>query len=269
MTTRHPSGFSVVLGVIIALVVVAGAVVGIFAYGSRSQPAASPVNQTTSVSDSVVKLDCSQDTECAAYCGLDSCYTALCDATKHCSCNYTCEPVPAGDTNTSTDITTFAQCAAAGNPVQESYPRKCTAGGVTFTEVLTNSNGNVNSAANTNQSTNANVSTAGWKTYTNTELGFSLKFPSTWDGYTTGQVVNNTIKFTHPKKESTKGNPGEVSFIVVRLTKGLVIPTGSTLIKENESYKFVYSRSNAAAPDEMNDLWEQIDDIISTFTFTE
>ena len=39
--------------------------------------------------------------------------------------------------NSKKAITTFAECAAAGNPVQESYPRKCTANGVTFTEVIT------------------------------------------------------------------------------------------------------------------------------------
>lgn len=31
-------------------------------------------------------------------------------------------------------INNFAECAAAGNPVMESYPRQCAAGGKTFTE---------------------------------------------------------------------------------------------------------------------------------------
>ncbi len=35
-------------------------------------------------------------------------------------------------------ITSFAECAAAGNPVMESYPRQCRSGGKTFVEELPN-----------------------------------------------------------------------------------------------------------------------------------
>lgn len=35
-------------------------------------------------------------------------------------------------------IMNFDECVAAGNPVQESYPRKCTANGTTFTEDIGN-----------------------------------------------------------------------------------------------------------------------------------
>lgn len=34
------------------------------------------------------------------------------------------------------EVTDFESCAAAGNPIMESYPRKCSADGQTFTEVL-------------------------------------------------------------------------------------------------------------------------------------
>lgn len=37
-----------------------------------------------------------------------------------------CAPAPA--------VTSFEECAAAGNPVMESYPRQCRAGGTTFVE---------------------------------------------------------------------------------------------------------------------------------------
>jgi len=37
---------------------------------------------------------------------------------------------------TSLEVTDFASCAAAGNPVMESYPRQCSANGQTFTEEL-------------------------------------------------------------------------------------------------------------------------------------
>lgn len=32
-----------------------------------------------------------------------------------------------------TEINSFAECAAAGNPIMESYPERCSAGGKTFT----------------------------------------------------------------------------------------------------------------------------------------
>ena len=182
----HPSpGFSTILVIAIALVILGAAIVGILAYGSGNQPAMPTVNASASTSDSVVKLMCAQDAECAAYCGLDSCYTPFCDGTKHCACNYTCEPVPAGNTDTSTTVTDFTSCAAAGNPVQESYPRKCSAGGVTFTEVLANANG----SANSNQSTNANVSTADWKTYTSATYDYSFKYPKEY----TATIRDNDI----------------------------------------------------------------------------
>ena len=36
------------------------------------------------------------------------------------------------------DVSNFEECVAAGNPVMESYPRKCTANGQTFTENIGN-----------------------------------------------------------------------------------------------------------------------------------
>jgi hypothetical protein len=44
---------------------------------------------------------------------------------------------------TTTAITNFTECAAAGNPVMESYPRRCNANGQTFTEEV-GSNPNIN-----------------------------------------------------------------------------------------------------------------------------
>tara|TARA_Y100000310_G_scaffold70474_1_gene66161 strand:- start:20551 stop:20733 length:183 start_codon:yes stop_codon:yes gene_type:complete len=32
------------------------------------------------------------------------------------------------------EITNFEECAAAGNPIMESYPRQCRANGITFVE---------------------------------------------------------------------------------------------------------------------------------------
>jgi hypothetical protein len=51
-----------------------------------------------------------------------------------------CQPFPpAGNENTNVvTITNFEECAVAGNPVMESYPRQCNANGQTFTEYIGN-----------------------------------------------------------------------------------------------------------------------------------
>jgi len=41
-------------------------------------------------------------------------------------------------------VTNFAQCAEAGNPVMESYPRQCAHNGQTFTEEVPENIGNIN-----------------------------------------------------------------------------------------------------------------------------
>ena len=38
--------------------------------------------------------------------------------------------------NCTASIADFSACAAAGNPVMESYPRRCSANGQTFTEII-------------------------------------------------------------------------------------------------------------------------------------
>jgi len=59
------------------------------------------------------------------------------------NCEFAACPPVQGNINTS--ITDFNSCAAAGNPVMESYPRQCRANGQTFVEVIKgNSNSNVN-----------------------------------------------------------------------------------------------------------------------------
>ena len=46
---------------------------------------------------------------------------------------------PSGNNyNLATSITSFEDCARAGNPVMESYPRQCRAGGQSFTEYIGN-----------------------------------------------------------------------------------------------------------------------------------
>lgn len=111
--------------------------------------------------------------------------------------------------------------------------------------------------------------TANWKLYTNTTLGFTLKFPPSWDGYTVTSPNASSVRFTHPKQVSAKGNPGSVSFTITRLDRGAARPQGSSLIDDYGNYTFVFSQSNAAAPDEMNELVKLVQDIVNTFSYTQ
>jgi hypothetical protein len=79
-------------------------------------------------------------------------------------------------------ISNFKECVDAGYPVMESYPRQCTVKGHAYTEVIVNTNANVNSNTNSVVNGNANtaVDTTGWKTYTNASFGYSIKYPSDW-----------------------------------------------------------------------------------------
>ena len=54
-----------------------------------------------------------------------------------------CEEYKENYRGTSTPITNFVECAAAGNPVMESYPRQCSVNGQTFTEEI-GGNTNIN-----------------------------------------------------------------------------------------------------------------------------
>jgi len=59
------------------------------------------------------------------------------EQTKTAEVNWRCTGAnPPGDGTDAGAITNFADCAAAGNPVMESYPRQCRANGQTFTEQI-------------------------------------------------------------------------------------------------------------------------------------
>lgn len=147
------------------------------------------------------------------------------------------------------------------------------------TTVATNTTVNTNTVV-TNLNTNNVVDpTADWETYTNDEYGFSLKFSPEWEGYSTiitkdktggtfdlQSITYDSINFKHPKRISNSGNPGEVSFSILKFSKDIDASTfGTSHIINIGEFQFALSRGNAAAPDEMIDLSNQIDDIISTF----
>lgn len=148
-----PRGFSIVVGVIFGLAVVGVVMSAVLLFrGTTPEPATANVN-------GALMLSCTSDADCASYCGTDACYTPVCATSTigsagSCTCRSTCGPVSTtnanANTNTSVRISSFTECVAAGYAVMESHPRKCAAGGVLFTEVLTNANTNVNAALNTN-----------------------------------------------------------------------------------------------------------------------
>ena len=92
---------------------------------------------------------------------------------------------------------------------------------ISNTNTGTNVNSNATVNASTNANTNASVSTAGWKTYTNAELGISFKYPNDW-----GEVVVVKIDQTHDvninRAEVESGQAAEISFSHADgVTKGL------------------------------------------------
>ena len=73
-------------------------------------------------------------------------------------------------TPTTSQITNFEECVAAGNPIMESYPRQCKDGDQTFVEeVSPNSNENISGTL-----------PAGWLTYENKKNGFEFLYPPNW-----------------------------------------------------------------------------------------
>lgn len=75
------------------------------------------------------------------------------------------EQQPKQTSTTKASITTFEECAAAGYPIGESYPRQCFTNNQTFFEVI----------ANANTGTPAET-----VLYTNTKHGYSIQLPANW-----------------------------------------------------------------------------------------
>jgi hypothetical protein len=87
------------------------------------------------------------------------------------NCNFAPCPVVNGNSNTTGTFNTGGNVNAGTNA---------------------NTNLNTNTAVNTNATSNVNAvagPTAGWKTYTNTSLGYSVQYPTTWDIHTCSDVL--------------------------------------------------------------------------------
>lgn len=196
-----------------------------------------------------------------------------------------CEFAACPNTNTSTEITSFEECVAAGNPVAESYPRQCIAEGQTFTEAIdTNANQNTNSAKD---------ATKDWKTYENQEWGFRFQYPPSLYAIPTLPVESSVVSLSEHAPYDTNvslGVAGTNEFTVAIVPQSLEIyrkesklnyskeiiggrngyistkhstfeDTGQTVIVDFEGKTLVISASG--------DRLEVLPTILSTFTFND
>lgn len=102
-----------------------------------------------------------------------------------------------------------------------------------------NANSNANVSLNVNASTNTNASdpTAGWKTYTNTVVGYSVKYPTNW--VVKEVYLLNDPLFNVPVRFITIFNPNNKYLLTIgvrtngsdtRLTDKTVVGNAGTLV---------------------------------------
>ncbi|MBI4092307.1 MAG: hypothetical protein HY420_00085 [Candidatus Kerfeldbacteria bacterium] len=106
-----------------------------------------------------------------------------------------------------------------------------------------NSNTNANANNNTNANSNTNTATdltAGWKTYTNTTFGYSIKYPSDWKANeSTGTLKADNVGFQSP---TTVGDSDWGIFVFDRQKKTIeqvIASIGSQFSDRKESRKTV------------------------------
>lgn len=88
-------------------------------------------------------------------------------------------------------VTDYESCVAAGNPVMESYPEQCaTPDGRSFTRELTP------------EEQNSFNPTANWDTYTNSNIGYSMKYPGEIDTQYYRSRIGSMIHFSLPSINS-------------------------------------------------------------------
>lgn len=102
--------------------------------------------------------------------------------------------VPAG--NGSKAVTNFEECAAAGNPIMESYPEQCSANGRRFTKQISN--------------TTSDDVTNTWKTFTPDTKRYTIRIPDGWEAVT---MNNNLYVRDADKLIYTAGKTATISSI--------------------------------------------------------
>lgn len=174
---QQPKGIAVVLGVIFGLVVVGAVVAGILLIkGELKNP--SPVTNT----NTALQLACSNDADCISYCGGDPSYQPTCGVTTigaagSCTCRSKSGiPATTGNTNATTS-----------------------------TNVNSATNANVNANVSTNANTNSTVSTTSWKLYTNTDFGYTIKYPSDWPIEPQNTSIKSVVTIGNTPAEPSAG----------------------------------------------------------------
>lgn len=145
------------------------------------------------------------------------------------------------------------------------------------------------STTNTNSTTNQNTNTttdptAGWKTYTNTQLKYSIKYPSDWsigletDKQTTISGAGNGTPFTAPSVSITTSEPDQPSSCLLK--EEAVTVLGESRLRQTQGCG--YAGSNIATfikkgsayfsvswTEDVSAAYPTYDLMLSTFTFTD
>jgi hypothetical protein len=110
-------------------------------------------------------------------------------------------------------ITNFQECKDAGNPIQESFPEKCTANGQTFTN-----------EAKTNEGQATDTATANWLLYEPPEKVYAVRLADGWKLYHyTDKYLQNDLGTDYP--EDIIYRPGTKAKVETRTDGGRGGPT--------------------------------------------
>lgn len=117
-------------------------------------------------------------------------------------------------------INNFESCAAAGNPIQESYPATCrTSDGRSFTQVLS-------------EEEQKNLlppdPTADWKTFNSADFGIEFKYPKTYE------IISNTNKSIVLGFKDTTGN-GPFPYLMIGKQKTINYSTLKTCSADTQN----------------------------------
>ncbi len=177
-------------------------------------------------------------------------------------------PLPTPSNSTSfviESIVDFESCVKAGNPIMESYPRRCNAEGKSFTEVIDATPQPATSSANVDELT----------TYENKFLGFRMK-TSGWkmvkEEYGNEQYriyfESSEAKYSFDKTQSNLQSGGDrkningIDWLVGPLTSGncvenCVLTGAYSTFREGYSYSLYYSEG----------FQSEAENVLATFEF--
>ena len=178
------------LGVLLGLVVV-GTVVGgvLFFRGEfKSQIATTPAKGGSASggnTNAALQLTCNSDADCISYCGGDPNYQPTCGVSTiggagSCTCRSTTGvTVTTGNTNVRVNM-----------------------------NATVNANSSAPGGAGTAGNTNSTVSTTSWKLYTNTDFGYTIKYPSDWPIEPQNTSIKSVVTIGNTPAEPSAGEFG-------------------------------------------------------------